>query len=166
MAQLKATLKPILMADDDKDDRLLTGKALEQNKIANPFVTVADGEELMDYLKRKGKYSDPATSPRPCFILLDLNMPRMDGRKALLFVKADPELKKYRWWCSAPPAPRRISCAVTTWGPIPSSPSRQLRRTGGHGGIPQELLAGNRRIAPGEWTLIPNDIKADPPAGR
>ncbi len=94
MAQLKATLKPILMADDDKDDRLLTQKALEQNNIANPFITVEDGEELMDYLKRKGKYSDPATSPRPCFILLDLNMPRMDGRKALLFVKSDPDLKK------------------------------------------------------------------------
>jgi CheY-like chemotaxis protein len=87
-------LKPILMADDDKDDRLLTRKAMEENNVANPFVTVADGEELLDYLKRKGKYSDPMTAPRPCFILLDLNMPKMDGRKALLFVKADPELKK------------------------------------------------------------------------
>jgi CheY-like chemotaxis protein len=85
---------PILMVDDDEDDRMMTEKALRKNRVINPIMFLTDGEELMDYLKRKGKFSDPATSPRPCFILLDLNMPRMDGRKALLFLKADPELKK------------------------------------------------------------------------
>lgn len=94
MPQTKAALRPILMADDDLDDCLLTRRALEKNNVVNPFVTVGDGDELMDYLKRKGKYADPEPSPRPCFILLDLNMPKMDGRKALLFVKSDPELKK------------------------------------------------------------------------
>jgi CheY-like chemotaxis protein len=84
---------PILMVDDDQDDRMMTEKALRKNRVINPVLFLADGEELMDYLKRKGKFSDPSKSIRPCFILLDLNMPRMDGRKALLFLKADPELK-------------------------------------------------------------------------
>jgi two-component system response regulator len=73
---------------------MLTEKALRDKGVPNPIQFLVDGEEMMDYLKRKGKFSDPQTSPRPCFILLDLNMPRMDGRKALLFVKSDPELKK------------------------------------------------------------------------
>src|SRR5581483_8329567 len=84
---------PILMVDDDKDDRMMAEKALRKNRVINPIHFLMDGEELMDYLRRKGKYTDPAESPRPCFILLDLNMPKMDGRKALLFVKSDPELK-------------------------------------------------------------------------
>ena len=88
------TLCPILMVDDDKDDQLLVGKALKENGVANPFQCLMDGDEMLDYLKRKGKFTDPGASPRPCLILLDLNMPRMDGRKALLFLKADPELKK------------------------------------------------------------------------
>ncbi len=87
-------LLPILMVDDDEDDRMMTEKALQKNRVINPILFLSDGEELMDYIKRKGKFSDPATSIRPCFILLDLNMPRMDGRKALLFLKSDPELKK------------------------------------------------------------------------
>jgi len=86
--------RPILMVDDDADDRMMTEKALRKNRVINPVLFLQDGEELMEYLKRKGRFSDPQISPRPCFILLDLNMPKMDGRKALLFVKADPELKK------------------------------------------------------------------------
>ena len=85
---------PILMADDDKDDRMMTEKALRKNRVINPMLFLEDGEELVDYLQRKGKYADPRSSPRPCFILLDLNMPRMDGRKALEIIKADPDLKK------------------------------------------------------------------------
>ncbi len=85
---------PILMVDDDEDDRMMTEKALRKNRVINPIQFLSDGEELLDYIKRKGKFSDPGASPRPCFVLLDLNMPRMDGRKALLFLKADPELKK------------------------------------------------------------------------
>ncbi len=87
-------LLPILMVDDDQDDRMMAEKALRKNRVVNPIIFLADGEEVMDYIKRKGKFSDPATSIRPCFILLDLNMPRMDGRKALLFLKSDSQLKK------------------------------------------------------------------------
>ena len=86
--------KPILMVEDDKDDRMITEKALRKNRLVNPITFLMDGEELMDYLKGKGRFADPKSCPRPCFILLDLNMPKMDGRKALLFIKSDPDLKK------------------------------------------------------------------------
>jgi CheY-like chemotaxis protein len=86
----------ILMADDDADDRLMTKEAFEESRLANDLRFVEDGEELMDYLQRRGKYSDPANSPRPGLILLDLNMPRKDGREALREIKADPNLKHIR----------------------------------------------------------------------
>lgn len=84
----------ILLADDDPDDRLLTREALQENGAKNDFRTVEDGEELGDYLFRRGKYSNPEQSPRPGLILLDLNMPRKDGREALREIKNHPELKK------------------------------------------------------------------------
>jgi len=84
----------ILMADDDADDRIMTKEALEESKLTNEFRFVENGEELLDYLRRKGKFADPASSPRPGVILLDLNMPRMDGREALKEIKADPELRR------------------------------------------------------------------------
>jgi CheY-like chemotaxis protein len=83
----------ILMADDDEDDRMLTADALQDSKLANTFTTVNDGEELMDYLHRRGKYAPPAIAPRPGLVLLDLNMPKMDGREALREMKSDPELR-------------------------------------------------------------------------
>ena len=86
----------ILMADDDADDRLMTKEAFEESRLANDLRFVEDGVELMDYLQRRGKYSDPATSPRPGLILLDLNMPKKDGREALKEIKADPNLKCLR----------------------------------------------------------------------
>lgn len=81
----------ILMADDDDDDYLLTKKALKESKLLNTLIRVGDGEELMDYLKRRGEYKK--TAVRPGVILLDLNMPRKDGREALREIKADPELQ-------------------------------------------------------------------------
>lgn len=84
----------ILMADDDADDRKLTRDALEESRLANEIRFVENGEELLDYLRGKGKYSDPATAPRPGLILLDLNMPRMDGRSALKEIKDDPDLRR------------------------------------------------------------------------
>jgi CheY-like chemotaxis protein len=84
----------ILMADDDPDDRLLAREALEESRLGNDLHFVADGEELMDYLLRRGAYADPAASPRPGLILLDLNMPRKDGREALREIKAHPELRR------------------------------------------------------------------------
>ncbi len=84
----------ILMADDDEDDRLMTKEAFEEARLANELRFVEDGEELMDYLHRRGKYTDPAESPRPGLILLDLNMPKKDGREALREIKSDPDLKR------------------------------------------------------------------------
>jgi CheY-like chemotaxis protein len=83
----------ILMADDDEDDRMLTGDALRLSKLANDFKTVSDGEELMDYLYHRGRHAPPAASPRPGLVLLDLNMPKKDGREALRDMKADPALR-------------------------------------------------------------------------
>lgn len=82
----------ILMADDDEDDFLLTQRALKKSRLINQLVRVSDGEELLDYLRQKGKYNKNNTK-LPSFILLDLNMPRMDGREALKEIKSDPELK-------------------------------------------------------------------------
>lgn len=87
----KGRLITILMADDDPDDRLLTKDALEESHLLNEFETVEDGEELMDYLHQRGKYAD---KPRPGLILLDLNMPRKDGREALREIKSDPDLRR------------------------------------------------------------------------
>ncbi|MEZ4410626.1 MAG: response regulator [Polyangiales bacterium] len=84
----------LLMADDDEDDRMMARSALESSRLANDLRFVVDGEELMDYLHRRGEYADPARSPRPGLILLDLNMPRKDGREALREIKADPELRR------------------------------------------------------------------------
>lgn len=82
------------MADDDPDDRMLTSKALVQSRVANNFHTVEDGEQLMDYLCRRGKYEDEKDSPTPGVILLDLNMPKKSGREALEEIKSHPELKR------------------------------------------------------------------------
>ncbi|KPK34215.1 MAG: chemotaxis protein CheY [Nitrospira bacterium SG8_35_1] len=84
----------ILMADDDEDDRIMTKEALEESRLTNEMRFVVDGEELIDYLYRRGKFEDPADSPRPGLILLDLNMPRKDGREALREIKADPDLRQ------------------------------------------------------------------------
>ena len=84
----------ILMADDDADDRLLCQQALAESRVLNDLRFVEDGEQLLDYLYRRNAFADPASSPRPGLILLDLNMPRMDGREALRIIKADPALRK------------------------------------------------------------------------
>src|SRR5476651_2297616 len=86
----------ILMADDDADDRQMTKEAFVESHLVNDLRFVEDGAELMDYLKRRGKYADPSTSPRPGLILLDLNMPRKDGWEALSEIKADPQLRTLR----------------------------------------------------------------------
>jgi two-component system, response regulator len=86
----------ILMADDDPDDRQLTKEAFEEARLANDLRFVEDGVELLDYLHRRGKYADPDTSPRPGIILLDLNMPRKDGREALKELKQDPRFRAIR----------------------------------------------------------------------
>jgi CheY-like chemotaxis protein len=84
----------ILLADDDPDDRQLTRDAFMENRLANELDCVEDGEELMDYLRRRGRYSNMNGDPLPGLILLDLNMPRKDGREALKEIKADPDLRR------------------------------------------------------------------------
>jgi len=83
----------IVMADDDPEEAMLVREALEDARLANDLHIVGDGQELMDYLHRRGDYADPASSPRPGVILLDLNKPRKDGRDALFEIKEDPDLK-------------------------------------------------------------------------
>lgn len=82
----------ILMADDDDDDFILTEKALKESKLLNTLIRVKDGEELIEYLQNTGQYADQKTV-RPGVILLDLNMPRKDGREALREIKSDDNLR-------------------------------------------------------------------------
>ena len=84
----------ILMADDDEDDRMMTQEALKEARLANEIRFVVDGEELMDYLYQRGKYAGGENAPRPGLILLDLNMPKKDGREALKEIKAHPHLRR------------------------------------------------------------------------
>ena len=83
----------ILICDDDEDDRMLTQRALEDAHITNNLRFVVDGEQLLDYLYQRGEYSgETGKAPRPGLILLDLNMPKMDGREALKVIKGDKTL--------------------------------------------------------------------------
>ena len=85
----------ILLADDDEEDRELTRDALYHARLANELRVVVDGQDLMDYLRRDGQYSAPdADAPRPGIILLDLNMPKKNGREALAEIKADATLRQ------------------------------------------------------------------------
>jgi len=81
------------MADDDPDDRMMTQAAMQENRLVNDLHFVEDGVALMEYLRREGEYQDPEKSPRPGLILLDLNMPRKDGREVLTELKADASLR-------------------------------------------------------------------------
>src|SRR5689334_12713850 len=84
----------ILMADDDQEDRMLTRDALAESRLLNDLRFVGDGEELLDYLLRRGAYTNPESSPRPGLILLDLNMPKKDGREALKEIKEHDQLRQ------------------------------------------------------------------------
>ncbi len=92
---MTTTSKPItiLMADDDPDDRMLMKKALDQNQTQHQIQFVENGADLMDYLHKRGRYVLEKVI-RPTLILLDLNMPKMDGREALKLIKSDPELRR------------------------------------------------------------------------
>ena len=86
----------ILMADDDPDDRQLTLEAFTESRLTNDLRFVENGVELLDYLYRRNKYAAPGLAPRPSLILLDLNMPKLDGRQALREIKSDPRLRSIR----------------------------------------------------------------------
>ncbi|PTM48730.1 two-component system response regulator [Leptospira borgpetersenii serovar Javanica] len=83
----------ILVAEDDPDDRLLMRDGFRENNLNNPLHFVKDGEELFDFLQNRGEYSDTLKYPRPGIILLDLNMPKMDGREVLKVIKSISEFK-------------------------------------------------------------------------
>lgn len=83
----------ILIADDDEDDCLLTREAFAECRINNPLHFVHDGDALIRYLKRRAPYDDESRYPLPGLILLDLNMPLLDGREALQLIKSDPQLR-------------------------------------------------------------------------
>ena len=84
---------PILLVEDDDDDIRLTQRAFTKGRITNKMYVVRDGEEAMDFLEHKGKYSDPSEAPRPGIILLDLNMPKMGGREVLERIKTSEQLR-------------------------------------------------------------------------
>jgi CheY-like chemotaxis protein len=85
----------ILLADDDEEDRELAREAMQDARLRNEMRFAVDGQDLMDYLRRNGSYaSESVDAPRPGIILLDLNMPKKDGREALQEIKADPALRQ------------------------------------------------------------------------
>jgi two-component system, response regulator len=95
MSQPEVPTRPftILLADDDEEDRELARDALQDSRLANEMKFVVDGHDLLDYLRHKGRWTEEE-SPRPGIILLDLNMPKMDGREALAEIKADESLRR------------------------------------------------------------------------
>jgi CheY-like chemotaxis protein len=86
--------QPILLVEDSLEDVEATTRALRKAGLANPIYHCADGDEALDYLHQRGKYADPVQAPRPGVVLLDLNLPGIDGREVLSQAKADPQLKK------------------------------------------------------------------------
>jgi CheY-like chemotaxis protein len=84
----------ILIADDDVDDREMIRDAFAESRLVNDVRFVKDGEELMEYLGHRGAYAKPGSAPKPGLILLDLNMPRKDGREALKEIKLDQGLRR------------------------------------------------------------------------
>ncbi len=93
MSASRTTLT-VLVADDDEDDRSFIRRAWNKVRADTDLRFVEDGEELIEYLTQAGRYSDPESAPRPAVVLLDLNMPRMDGREALREIKANPEQRQ------------------------------------------------------------------------
>ncbi len=83
----------IIVADDDADDRLLIKDAFLETRLANEIEFVEDGQELMDRLQGHGRFADAPSTPYPGLVLLDLNMPRKDGREVLKEMKSDPKLR-------------------------------------------------------------------------
>jgi CheY-like chemotaxis protein len=92
-AAARANPAVILLAEDDRGDQELTRRALEEGKIHTDLRVVEDGEEALAYLFRRGRYREPASSPKPDLLLLDLNLPRVDGREVLEQVRADSRLR-------------------------------------------------------------------------
>ncbi len=93
-AEKQLRLVPVLLVEDDPDDVAITQRAFEKGKILNPLHVVRDGEEAIEFLEHVGRYADDEKAPRPGLILLDLNLPRLDGREVLKRIKASPSLRR------------------------------------------------------------------------
>lgn len=83
----------IMLVEDDEGHQVLIRENLRAGGVVNDVIHMRDGQEALDYLMRRGKWQDPAKSPRPGLILLDIKMPKMDGFSVLEKVKADPQLR-------------------------------------------------------------------------
>jgi CheY-like chemotaxis protein len=94
MTQINGRPAVILLAEDDPGDQELTRRALEEGRMRSELHIVKDGEEALDYLLHRGTYVNPATAPRPDLLLLDLNMPKIDGRQVLQRIRADERLRR------------------------------------------------------------------------
>ncbi|MBN2307347.1 MAG: response regulator [Candidatus Hydrogenedentes bacterium] len=84
----------ILLVEDDPGDQELTRRAIEACRLRNELRIVRDGEEALEYLLRTGRYEDATTAPRPDLVLLDLNLPRVNGREVLRRMRDDPYLRR------------------------------------------------------------------------
>jgi len=85
---------PILLVEDDEVDVMTVKRALAKNRIANPLYVCSNGQDALEFLMREGKYSDPESSPGPGIILLDINMPVMNGIEFLKIIKGHPTLRR------------------------------------------------------------------------
>ena len=83
----------VLMAEDDEHDIVATRRAWKKHHIANPLYIVNDGEECLDFLYQRGKYSEPGAAPRPGILLLDIKMPKVDGLTVLKQIRENGELR-------------------------------------------------------------------------
>jgi len=90
----KIRLTKILLVEDNPDDILIIERALKEAKVINKFWIVRDGQEALDFLQHKGQYADPAIAPKPGLILLDINLPKINGLEVLKRIKEDPDLKR------------------------------------------------------------------------
>lgn len=86
--------KTILIVEDSDDDFFATERAFKKSGLANPIRRCTNGDQALDYLYRRGEFSDPEQAPTPCILLLDLNLPGTDGREVLRIIKLEPELHK------------------------------------------------------------------------
>ena len=93
-AEQRAKMESVLLVEDDLEDIAITRRAFEKGHVANPLYVVRDGEEAMEFLQHTGRYADADKAPRPGLILLDLNLPRLDGREVLNLIKADEDLHR------------------------------------------------------------------------
>ena len=84
---------PLLLVEDSPEDRTATLRAFKKAGMENPVFSCVNGDDALDFLHRRGRYTDPAAAPRPALVLLDLNMPGTDGRDVLSEIKNDEELK-------------------------------------------------------------------------